>query len=205
MDEKGKSTRQLVCAITAPPVPEREVVRKVVLQRLRSGVGWKKFASPEKKGTPIYGRSDHPMIPTIRVRQCTDRVLVFWARVVIPLPLSRRGKVTGSPCLHTERGIDTTHTHLSLPPRTSTGTDARTTPDHGGPRRTATDHDRRDRDDLVREEKGGGCGRGGGGAAVSALAWASSLIANKPKQTSLHLVVISVINYRSSMRAASSR
>jgi hypothetical protein len=27
--------------------------------------------------------------------------------VVIPLPLSRRGKVTGSPCLHTERGIDT--------------------------------------------------------------------------------------------------
>ena len=35
MDEKGNSTRQLVCAITAPPVPEREVVRKVVLRRLR--------------------------------------------------------------------------------------------------------------------------------------------------------------------------
>jgi hypothetical protein len=34
-------------------------------------------------------------------------VLVFWARVVIPLPLPRRGKVTGPPCLHTERGIDT--------------------------------------------------------------------------------------------------
>ena len=26
--------------------------------------------------------------------------------MVIPLPLSRRGKVTGSPCLHTERGIE---------------------------------------------------------------------------------------------------
>jgi hypothetical protein len=42
-------------------------------------------------------------------------------RVVTPLPLSRRGKVTGSPCLHTERGIDTHVLRLQLYPAWTAG------------------------------------------------------------------------------------
>ena len=54
MDEKGKSTRQLVCAITAPPVPEREDVRKVVAEDGKS-----RFSLSED----LYGR------PRIRANQ----------------------------------------------------------------------------------------------------------------------------------------
>jgi hypothetical protein len=50
------------------------------------------------------------MLPWMDLRVAYERKAADGScsrRVVIPLPLSRGGEVTGSPCLHTERGIDT--------------------------------------------------------------------------------------------------